>query len=40
MLQDTPRFEGYFKSVAEGKHPFEKEKYQTANKFNENLNDH
>jgi hypothetical protein len=25
---DIPRFEGYYKSMSEGKHPFEEEKYK------------
>ncbi len=27
MLPETPRFEGFFRSMASGKHPFEEEEF-------------
>lgn len=28
MFPEIPRFEGFFKSQSQGKHPFEEEKYK------------
>lgn len=28
MLPETPRFEGYFKSQSQGKHPFEEDEFK------------
>ncbi len=32
IYQDMPRFEGFFRSQSQGKHPFEEESYQYKDK--------